>query len=157
MERLSNVIIVATAAGSGLMAGLFFIFSNTIMTALAQVDARAGMGVMQAINKVILNPVFLGIFLGVGLLSAILIGQAFLGRGSWLAAAGGATYLIGVIMVTMLANVPMNDALLAASPAQDSGLALWQDYLVRWTWWNHVRTIANSVAHLLLLAALLQA
>ena len=57
--------------------------------------------------------------------------------------AGSLIYLIGIIGVTMFVNVPMNDALMAISPDSAEGAALWKDYLVNWTLWNHVRTVAG--------------
>ncbi len=41
----------AAAIGSGLMAGLFFVFSVTVMTALGKLPAPAGIAAMQSINS----------------------------------------------------------------------------------------------------------
>jgi len=48
---------VIAVAGSGLMAGLFFVFSFSVMDALAQMPTSEGMKAMQLINRTILNPV----------------------------------------------------------------------------------------------------
>jgi uncharacterized membrane protein len=50
--------------GCGLMAGLFFAFSVSVMKALARLPSGAGMAAMQSINVAIINPVFLAAFFG---------------------------------------------------------------------------------------------
>lgn len=144
----------AAALGCGLMAGLFFAFSNSVMGALARLQPAEGIAAMQAINRVILNPLFLTIFLATPAACALAL-VASLWRWSdpgaaWLLA-GAALYIAGAFLVTILANVPMNDALDAVEPASAEGAALWTRYLAGWTAWNHVRTLASVAALALLL------
>ena len=56
--------------------------------------------------------------------------------------------MIGMFVVTMAFNVPLNNALLRGDAAT------WQRYLVSWTRWNHVRTLASMAASALFIAAL---
>jgi uncharacterized membrane protein len=51
-------------------------------------------------------------------------------------------YVLGTFLVTMLFNGPRNDALAAVAATSPEGAAQWADYLIVWTRWNHVRTIA---------------
>jgi uncharacterized membrane protein len=51
--------------------------------------------------------------------------------------------------VTMVFNVPLNNALAAVSSAEGEGGALWTRYLSDWTFWNHVRTAAPLIAMVL--------
>lgn len=145
-ERLQFWLVFAAALGSGLMAGLFFVFSNTVMAALGRIPASAGIAAMQQINVAIQNPLFFVGFFGPALLSAILIAACALGWAvggtSWIVA-GSVLYLAGIIGVTIAFNVPMNEALAAADPSAADGAELWADYLKRWTMWNHVRSIAG--------------
>jgi uncharacterized membrane protein len=67
---------------------------------------------------------------------------------------GSLLYLIGTIGVTMVFNVPLNDALAIAKPDSAEGASLWAQYLTNWTFWNHVRTIAAFVAAALFSIAL---
>jgi uncharacterized membrane protein len=146
MERLVNGTIFLTALGSGLMAGLFFIFSVCIMTALGRLAPANGIAAMQSINVTILNGIFLSVFMGTAVLCLALSAGWFLGwvpSAGMFVLAGALLYLVGIIGVTMFVNVPMNDALAAVSPDSSEGAALWKDYLVNWTLWNHVRTIAG--------------
>jgi uncharacterized membrane protein len=158
MERLTYALTVAAVLGSGLMAGLFFIFSNTIMAALGRLAPASGIGAMQAINVAILNPVFLLTFMGTAVLSLMLVVAAMMGwhtgAGVGWIHAGAAFYLIGIIGVTMIVNVPMNNALMAVEPASTEGATFWADYLVNWTRWNHVRTLSGVLAALSFVLAL---
>jgi uncharacterized membrane protein len=55
-------------------------------------------------------------------------------------------YLVGTIGVTMLFNVPRNNALAVLVPADAQAATFWSGYLSSWTAWNHVRTIAALAA-----------
>jgi uncharacterized membrane protein len=55
--------------------------------------------------------------------------------------------------VTMVFNVPRNDALAKVSPASAEAARLWVAYLSVWTAWNHVRTAAALAAMVLLTIA----
>jgi len=61
---------------------------------------------------------------------------------------------VGTVLVTMVFNVPRNDALAAVDPASAEGARLWARYVVEWTAWNHVRTAAALAAATLLTVAL---
>lgn len=140
---------LGAALGSGLIAGAFFAFSSFVMKALSRVPASEGMAAMQSINVVVLNPLFLGVFVGTAALCAAGLVFSFLrwqepDAGYLLA--GSLLYLAGTFLVTMAFNVPLNDALAAVAPAAAEARDLWAGYLVRWTAWNHVRTVAALAA-----------
>jgi uncharacterized membrane protein len=147
------------ALASALMAGLFFAFSVAVMKALGALPAAQGIAAMQSINRAILNPVFLAVFLGSGVLCAAIVVVALWQRGgggaAW-AIAGSVLYLAGAVLVTMLCNVPRNNALAAAAPDSTDAAALWRDYLVRWTAWNHLRCIASLVASACFIVAMMR-
>ncbi|GCA51326.1 DUF1772 domain-containing protein [Sinorhizobium meliloti] len=148
MVALVPALAFAAAIGSGLMAGLFFVFSVCIMQALSRLPPDQGVAAMNAINVAIQNPLFLSAFMGTALLGLILLVMAFIwgGQGSYLLAAGGLVYLVGTLAVTVAINVPLNDAL-AAAPAGQAAAELWQQrYLTDWVRWNHVRTFASTGA-----------
>jgi uncharacterized membrane protein len=139
----------AAALGSGLMAGLFFAFSNSVMGALARLPAAQGVAAMNSINVVIVNPLFLTLFLGTAAVCAVAAVMALFqwnaDGSAWLLAAS-LFYLAGIIAVTMVFNVPLNDALAAVDPASTEASALWARYLNEWVMWNHVRTVAGIAA-----------
>jgi uncharacterized membrane protein len=139
------------ALGCALLGGLFFAFSNFIMKALAQVPAANGIAAMQAINRTVLNPLFLGLFFGTAAACASLL---LVGWEHALLLAGAALYLIGTFGVTIVFNVPRNKALARLEPS--SSEAAWRRYRQEWTWWNHVRMVAAVAAAALLTFALSQ-
>ena len=145
-NSLLNAAIFAAALGSGLMAGLFFVFSAFMMTALARLGAPQGIAAMQSVNVAILNPLFLIVFMGTAVLSLVTAVGAiwnWSATGSGWMLAGSLLYLVGIMAVTMLFNVPLNDALAAVDPASGEGAALWARYLDVWVKWNHLRTVAG--------------
>jgi uncharacterized membrane protein len=48
--------------------------------------------------------------------------------------------------VTIVFNVPLNDALAKVNPDSTDGANLWASYLTNWTVWNHIRTAAALTA-----------
>jgi uncharacterized membrane protein len=149
MDALLPALRISTALACGLMGGLFFIFSNTIMSALARIQPAEGIAAMQSINRVILNPLFLTIFLATPAACALVILTSlwrWSESGAALLIVGSALYIGGTFLVTMLANVPMNNALDAVNPTTAEAGALWTRYLANWTAWNHVRTVTSLAA-----------
>ena len=129
------------------------------MKALARVPTAEGIALMQSINVVVLNPSFLGAFIGTAVLSLGAGGIALSGWGRPSASffLGGAIfYLVGTFLVTGLGNVPLNDQLAALSTADPGAGDVWDHYLGRWTMWNHVRTAAAMAAALLYSLGLMQ-
>jgi uncharacterized membrane protein len=58
--------------------------------------------------------------------------------------------------VTMVRNVPLNNALAAVSPGTPEAAALWTRYLGEWTLWNTVRTIVPVLSAILFTMALVR-
>ncbi|RXZ83814.1 DUF1772 domain-containing protein [Paenibacillaceae bacterium] len=151
MDRLLNCLTLFSALGSGLVAGLFFAFSTFVMTALTRLPASQGIAAMQSINITVLNPLFGLVFAGTALASVALTILSFFRWGEAGAnylLAGSLIYLIGSFLVTLVFNVPLNDALAAVDSSSAQGADLWTRYTASWTAWNHVRTVA-SLASLL--------
>ncbi len=139
-----QVLQVVAGAGCGLVAGFLFAFSVGVMTALGGLPGDDGAAAMRAINSAVLNPLFLGVSVGTGVACAALVVAVVVTGGPLLVVVGGALYLAGVLGATAAVNVPMNDALAAGSLD-------WTAYRVRWTRWNHVRTVAGAGGSVLLL------
>ncbi|MBI5890080.1 MAG: DUF1772 domain-containing protein [Nitrosomonadales bacterium] len=138
----------AAALGCGLMAGIFFAFSNFVMRAFARIAPAQGIAAMQAVNITVLNPLFLSAFMGTAVLCAADVAMALMfgsGNTAYLVA-GSALYLLGNIGVTAAFNVPMNEALAAVDAGQTDAVQIWKHYLDKWTFWNHVRTITALAA-----------
>jgi uncharacterized membrane protein len=151
---MREILTLLCLLGCGLMAGFFYSFSVTVMRALGQIAPPAGIAAMQSINVVVINPIFLSVFLGTAVAClVVLIASLVRWRlpGAGLFVGGSVLYLVGTFLVTMLFNVPRNNALAAVAAATPEAAAVWQTYLTSWTSWNHVRTL-SSLAALLLFA-----
>jgi uncharacterized membrane protein len=145
------------AIGCGLLGGLYFAFSTFVMAALGRIGQVAGISAMNAINVDIVRSPFIPIFFGTTLASAALAGLAvFRGGepGALAMMAGGIIYVLGMFVVTVVFNVPLNNALAAVDPASADAGSLWARYLRDWTFWNHVRTVACTGASALFIAAI---
>ncbi len=159
MDQFIPVVGTMALLGSALVGGIFFAFSSFVMKALARVPSAEGISAMQSINVVVLNPSFLGPYVGTAVVSVGAGGLAWAGWGRPFAAffLGGALfYLVGTFLVTALGNIPLNDELAAVPAADPAAGAVWERYLSRWTMWNHVRTVAAMVAALLYTLGLIQ-
>lgn len=146
---LSTILLIAASVGSGLIGGLFFIFSNTIMSAFDRLPDGGGVPAMQRINEVILNPLFFLAFFGTGALCMVLLIYNVTNLdqpGALLACVAALLYVLGSIGVTMVCNVPLNNKLAAVSTTARDLPAHWQAYRGPWTRWNHVRTVACLLA-----------
>ncbi len=149
MQATDHILVALTlvsALGCGLVAGVFFAFSAFVMTALSRLAPRDGIAAMQSINVAVLNPWFLGAFFGTGATCLIALAWSLLQwrePGAGYRLAGGALYLFGCLLVTIVFNVPKNEALASASPEDAEAESRWSDYRVTWTRWNHVRTVAS--------------
>jgi uncharacterized membrane protein len=146
---LLPVLTFLAALGAGLTAGLLFAFSAFVMDALARLPPEQGIAAMKSINVAVLNPLFFTVFFGTAVLCVVLAVAAFFRWGEADAiylVAGSLLYLVGTIGVTIALNVPLNDALAAVAPNSAEGAGLWMRYIVNWTAWNHVRTVAALTA-----------
>jgi uncharacterized membrane protein len=157
IAALRTGLLVGATVTMGLSAGVFDVFSHTVMPGLKKTDDRTFIGAFQAIDKAIMNPWFIGItFTGALLVSAA---AAFTQRGrppfAWIVTAV-ALYLVCVI-TTSAVNVPLNDALKAAGdPARIADLAAVRAHFheTRWAAWNLVRSLTSTGAFISLAWAL---
>ena len=144
---------------TGAMTGVFGIYANAIMPGLRAADDRTFVGAFQAIDRAIINPLFMFTFLGALVCTAVAAGLQ-LGERSvlvWIAAAF-ALYL-AIVVITLAVNVPLNDALKSAGdPDRITDLATVRDRFdeARWVAWNIVRAILSAVAFACLAWALVE-
>ena len=151
MSDILYILVLISALGAGMNAGLFFIFSNTIMSSLEKLPSSSGIAAMQNINRIIQNPVFFAVFIGTAVTSLLLALSLiwYWSPGSIYILIGSLVYLVGCFIVTIAFNVPRNNALDAAESHTSEAAELWAKYLTEWTAWNHVRTVACIISTVL--------
>ena len=145
MDALQGAFLLAATVAMGLMAGVFWIYSNATMPGLRRTDDRTFVGAFQAIDRAIINPVFLPTFFGALLLTGV-AGALSASDGDvvpWTIAAF--LLYLPVIVITMQVNVPRNNEIKAAT---DPDLAAVRSRFdeARWVRWNNVRAIATTAA-----------
>lgn len=136
-ERVFEVAVFVAAVGSGVVGGVFFAFSTFVMKALRGLPAREGVAAMRAINVAVINPWFMGVFVGTAVICVVAAGMGWGRTGGGWVMAGAGLYGVGTFGVTVVFNVPLNDRL-----AREDGEAFWGEYVRRWAVWNHARTAA---------------
>ncbi|WP_033287968.1 DUF1772 domain-containing protein [Amycolatopsis jejuensis] len=154
MGIFSDVVLVAAVLAAGLIAGLFYAYTVSVMPGLARADDRTFVTAMRGINIAILNGRFMLSFLGAPLLAvaAVVLHLVTDGAGGlpWLVA--GAVLLVAMLVVTGAINVPMNNAL-----DQDTAdfTTLRTRFEKRWVRWNTARTVLCTAGFGCLVGALL--
>ncbi len=157
LNQLITPITFIAILGCGISAGIFYAFSYFVMEATGKLPTPQGIAAMQSINIVIVNPLFLLVFMGTAVLSIVLGGIALFdlqNAGALWRLAGALLFIITVIIVTIAFNIPLNNALDQVDPASLEGTKLWERYLSVWTRWNHVRTLASIAATAFFILAL---
>jgi len=157
INKLIFALTLFAALGCGLIAGVFFAFSAFVMKALSRLSPAEGIAAMQSINIAVINPWFMAAFWGTAAACVFVIIFSLLrwhNPDAVYLLAGGVLYLVGSLLVTIVFNVPKNDALALVAPTDPNSASLWAGYLASWTAWNHVRTIAALAAAAALTIAL---
>jgi uncharacterized membrane protein len=148
-DTLLFALVLVSALGCGLVAGVFFAFSTFVMKALARLPPSEGIAAMQSINVVVVNPWVMTALFGTAALCIAAVSCSLLRwhepGAAWLLA-GGVFYLAGTLLVTIAFNVPRNNALAALARTDPNSASLWASYVASWTAWNHVRTAAALAA-----------
>ena len=146
LDQLRTPLSVLASLAVGLQAGTYFTWATGVMPGLARVDDRTFVETMQQVNTAIVNPVFLATFVGAPVLSGLTVLAAPGPARPWAIAAAGLA--VATVVVTVAANVPLNDALAAAGRVDSivDLAAVRADFEGAWVRWNVVRTVTSAGA-----------
>ena len=153
------MILFLTTIVMGLTAGIFYCWSVSVTPGLALLPDKEYITAFQSLNRAILNPLFLLCFMGMVFLLPL---SAFISyhkpppAAFWLLCTASLVYIVGVMGVTMAANVPMNEALdkfnaAAASPSDLS--ATRTSFEAQWNFLNNIRTLSCVISFALTVGA----
>ncbi len=157
MDGFLFVLTLLAALGCAMMAGVFFAFSTFVMPALRRLPVTEGIAAMQSINQLAVTPAFMAALFGTAVACLGLAARLAISWGERpvaLVLAGSALYIVGVIGVTIARNVPLNDRLATLHPQGADAAGHWDEYVTKWTAWNHVRAVASLAAAATLTLAL---
>ncbi|TRW95663.1 DUF1772 domain-containing protein [Paracoccus sp. M683] len=146
---------------SGAIFGFFFAWVCSTMWGLDAADPTVAIAAMQAMNASVRNAVFFPAFFLtpiVLLIAALLAQKQQLRPASFAFGAAALVYLLGGLVLTMMVNVPMNEALAEVEIPDNFQAAreIWQAYSDPWQDWNIIRTVFSGFALLLTGFALMQ-
>ena len=140
---MQAVALIAATLTAGLMAGVYGIFALAIMPGLRTTDDRTFVAAFQAIDRAIVNPLFMLWFFG----PLLFAGAAALAGGDALPLVIAALVLsLVVVVITFAVHLPLNDAIKAGARAPF--------HEARWVAWNIVRAVLSTAAFGLLMWAL---
>ena len=156
---MQQFILIVTATSIGLIAGLFYGYSCSVNNGLGKLSDEGYLTAMQSINREILNTVFFSSFIGTLLLLPISTWFEYKSGISgtfYLLLAATLLYAIGAFGVTMLGNVPLNEALNKFNiPAATADQLAKQRAMFEGTWnrLHSIRTFASVASFILTIIA----
>lgn len=144
---------------TGLIAGIFFTWGNAITPGIGRLDTINYLRVFQNMNRTILNPLFFLVIFGSMLFSFI---TAYYHKSDntifWLTLSAALIYFVGVFLVTILGNIPLNDMLnktdLTSITLQEANI-LRDKFEVKWNNLHLIRIVASLLSFLLLIISCL--
>lgn len=135
----------------GLTAGVFGDWAHTIMVGLGTTDDRTFVTAFQALDRAVLNPLFMLTFMGglvfTGIAAVLYLRVDDRAPLPWVTVAFG--LYLAAFVITMVAHEPLNYVLrTAGDPDAIADLAAVRGafHETRWAAWHLVRTVATCVA-----------
>lgn len=158
MEALRTVTLVLGTVSVGMVAGIYYGWSVSVMPGLARTDDRTFVAAFQAMDKAIVRAPFLTVFGGSLALTALAV-LLHLGQGQrdalpW-AAAAFVLYLL-TIVTTGRFNIPRNNTLQDVGDPDGTDVAAARERFDEATWvrWHNVRTVLCVIALVCMVVAL---
>ena len=158
----SETIILASAILlTGLMAGIFFTWSNAVKPGIGKLGDIEYLRALQSMNRVILNNAFKIIFLGAIIVVALVpvfYFNLYPKNIFWLFVFTLVIYWIGVFGVTVSGNIPLNEILDKTnleSITSEEIKTLRKSIEVKWNNFNLIRCISSAITFLRLIVSFL--
>ncbi|ALV45053.1 hypothetical protein MB46_05570 [Arthrobacter alpinus] len=148
---------ITSALCTGLAGGVYLAFSAIVMPALRTRPPKDAIATMQSINVSAVRPPFMIVFFGGAAASAALaimeLASGTLNVPS-IARISGAVLALTSFGITILRNVPLNNALAAVASSAADAQPTWKHFDGPWSTANLVRGIATVAATALLAVSL---
>jgi len=153
------IILILSILFTGLTAGLCFTWSNAVTPGIGRLDNIGFLKAFQAMNRAIINGKFMIVFMGP---TVLLFLNTYLFKNTntvfWLFLAAAILFFVGVGLVTVFGNVPLNEILDASNLGLLSKLELQElrdKFEQPWNRWHTIRTVSSFMSFLLLLVGIL--
>ena len=159
--KTETIILASAILLSGLMAGIFFTWSNAVKPGIGKLSDLEYLRALQSMNRVILNKAFIGIFLG-SIIAVALVPvfhfKLFPNNIFWMFILALVSYWIGVFGTTVFGNIPLNeilDKVNLESINLEEITALRTRIEVKWNKLNLIRSISSGITFVLLIISYL--
>lgn len=152
------MLLIITAVITALAGGVFFAWSCSVTPGLKLLPDKEYFSSFQSLNRAIQNPVFFSCFFGAAVLLPVCTWVHYSNATStvfWLLLAATASYLAGVMGVTIFGNVPINNTIEAMNinlPAAELKVQR-MNVESAWNRLNTVRACASVMSILMVVLA----
>lgn len=146
---LRTAILILATMTTGLTAGVFVDWANTIMPGLGDVDDRTFIAAYQALYDAINNPLFIGVeFTGAVLLTGVSVALHLRPEQRMVLIWAGAALAFNLAMSVITFGVPLNEELMTGELNSDADFAAARAQFdeAKWTAWNTARALASTIA-----------
>ena len=132
------------------MFGFFFAWVSSTMWGLDAADPNTAIAAMQAMNASVRNWVFAPAFFGTPVLlifTALVALKLRKRRAAVCLGLAGVLYVLGAMLPTFSANVPLNEVLAQVEAPLDPARAqeVWRTYSEPWQFWNTIRAVVAGL------------
>ncbi len=159
--KTQTIILVFAIFLTGIMAGIFFTWSNAVKPGIGKLSDLEYLNALQSMNRVILNGAFLIVFVG-AIIAVALVPlfhfHLYPKNIFWLFICILLIYWIGVFGVTVFGNIPLNEILDKTnleSITLEEIKALRSTIENKWNNFNLIRSISSGITFLLLIFSIL--
>lgn len=154
MTRLLPATALVALLLNGAIFGFFYAWVCSTLWGLDAADPAVAIAAMQAMNASVRNAVFFPAFFltpVVLFIAALLARQGRRSIAFYSFCAAALTFLVGGLILTVMVNVPMNEALARVTIPDNTQAArdIWEAYSAPWQVWNFTRTVFTGIALLL--------
>lgn len=159
--KIETIILASAIFLTGLMAGIFFTWSNAVKPGIGKLGDIEYLRALQSMNRVILNNAFRIIFLG-SIIAVALVPVFYFNLYPknifWLFVFTLVIYWTGVFVVTVSGNIPLNDILDKTnleSITLEEIKTLRKSIELKWNNYNLIRCISSGITFILLIVSFL--
>ncbi|TYA69897.1 anthrone oxygenase family protein [Seonamhaeicola marinus] len=156
---INLLILIVCTFLTGLTAGLCFTWANAVTPGIGNLNDLEYLKAFQQMNRVIINPTFIIVFMGPFVLH---MANIFLFKNdpnsiTWLIIIAAILYILGLVSVTVLGNIPLNemiDKVNLDSMSLENVRALRTSFENKWNSFHLARTISSCLSFILLLISI---
>ena len=159
--KTETIILALAILFTGLMAGIFFTWSNAVKPGIGKLSDLEYLRAFQSMNRVILNNTFKFIFGGAIITTGLLpifYFNLYPNNIFWVFISAFVLYGVGAFIVTIIGNIPLNELLdktSLESISLDELKRLRTSIEVKWNNFNLIRSISSLVSFILLILSIL--